>query len=262
MPETLRTGLGDFLRSRRERLTPETVGLPPGRRRRTPGLRREEVAELAGIGVDWYIRLEQGRTVRPSPTTIEALAHALRLDDTEKTHLRALARATARDAFRRESVPATTRRLVENLDQPAYITGRRWDLLAWNTAAADLFTDFDRSADFDRNILVYLLLDPAARRLFGPGWEDQARHTVAQFRAMHDLWAPDPAFTGLSERLRRGCLEFATWWSQHDVDGSGAGRKVLHHPVKGVQAYDYATFQTNEDPALKLTIYTPAATSS
>src|ERR1700755_431663 len=118
--------LGDFLRSRREKLTPKAVGLPIGRRRRTPGLRREEVAELAGIGVDWYIRLEQGRSVSPSVTTIDSLARALRLT-----------RRVDRRAFVRETVPATLKRIVNGLTQPAYITGRRWDVLCWNEAAED-----------------------------------------------------------------------------------------------------------------------------
>src|ERR1700712_2959044 len=119
--------LGDFLRSRRDRLTPKAVGLPDGRRRRTPGLRREEVAELAGIGVDWYIRLEQGRSVNPSVTTIEALARALRLTKAEHGHLKALTQNAGRKPFVVETVPATIRRLIDNLDQPAYVTGRRWD---------------------------------------------------------------------------------------------------------------------------------------
>ncbi|HET6260026.1 MAG TPA: helix-turn-helix transcriptional regulator [Pseudonocardia sp.] len=258
MPEPVRRGLGDFLRSRRERLTPEVVGLPTRRKRRTPGLRREEVAELAGIGVDWYVRLEQGRTVSPSTTTIDALARALRLDDTERIHLRALAGNPAKAAFVRERVPGAIRHLVESLSQPAYITGRRWDLLAWNAAAVDLFTDFGRVTDEDRNVLVYILLDPDARRLFGDGWADQAAHVVAQFRATHDLWAPDPAFEELSARLRHGCPEFHRWWGQHDVLGSGAGQKILHHPAKGTLCFEYATFQANDDPALRLTIYTPA----
>src|SRR5437899_12773960 len=116
--------LGDFLRSRRERLNPKAVGLPLGRRRRTPGLRREEVAELAGIGVDWYVRLEQGRSVSPSITTVDALARALRLSKVEHGHLRALTRNADRRQFSRESVPEAIRRLVECLNQPAYITGR------------------------------------------------------------------------------------------------------------------------------------------
>src|SRR5580693_7815122 len=148
-----RSELGDFLRSRRERLTPAALGLPDRRRRRAPGLRREEVAELAGIGVDWYVRLEQGRAVRPSVTTIDALARALRLSKVEHAHLRALASGSNRRAFVRETVPETLRSLVESLNQPAYITGRRWDLLAWNKAAADIFA-FDRLAEEDCNILI------------------------------------------------------------------------------------------------------------
>src|SRR6201996_7539828 len=157
--------LGDSLRARRERLSPDAVGLGQRRRRRTPGLRREEVAELAGIGVDWYIRLEQGRAVSPSVTTIDALARALRLSKVEHAHLRALALGANRRAFTRETVPAALRSLVESLNQPAYITGRRWDVLAWNKVAADIFA-FDRLAEDDRNILVCILLNPATRRLF------------------------------------------------------------------------------------------------
>jgi transcriptional regulator with XRE-family HTH domain len=252
-------GLGEFLRSRRERLTPESVGLPSGRRRRTPGLRREEVAELANIGVDWYVRLEQGRTVRPSTATVDALATALRLDDTERAHLAVLAQQTGRPVFERETAPLAVQRLIDGLSQPAYATGRRWDVLAWNQAAANLFTDFGRSPDEDRNILVYLLLDPTARQLFGPGWADRARHTVGQFRAAHDVWADDPAFTGLAGRLAAECREFTAWWEDHTIAvGSASGRKVLHHPDRGVVAYDYATFQSNDDAAVRLTVYAPS----
>jgi transcriptional regulator with XRE-family HTH domain len=259
MADVSRAGLGEFLRSRRERLSPEALGLPDRRRRRTPGLRREEVAELAGIGVDWYIRLEQGRTVSPSAETIEALAGALRLDDAERAHLRELARNPARTAFTRESVPDATRGLVENLTQPAYVTGRRWDVLAWNRAAVSLFADFAKMPEEDRNVLVFLLLDERGRRLFGPGWAAQAEHTVAQFHAAHDLWAPDPAFTGLAERLRAECPEFAGWWERHDVVHSGPGRKTLYRPEPA--EFEYATFQANEDPALRLTLYAPVRRS-
>ncbi|GAB3148380.1 helix-turn-helix transcriptional regulator [Amycolatopsis sp. NPDC004378] len=256
MPDAARAGLGEFLRSRRERLSPAALGLPDRRRRRTPGLRREEVAELAGIGVDWYIRLEQGRTVSPSSSTVEALARALRLDDTESAHLRALARNPARTAFTREKVPEATRRLVEGLAEPAYVTGRRWDVLVWNRAVTELFVDFGAVPEADRNILVFMLLDARARRLFGAGWAGQAEHVVAQFHAAHDLWAGDPAFTELATRLRSGCPEFAAWWENHEVVHGGSGRKTLCLPEPRV--FDYATFQANEDPALRVTIYAPA----
>jgi transcriptional regulator with XRE-family HTH domain len=251
-----RNELGDFLRSRRDKLSPKSVGLPDGRRRRTTGLRREEVAELAGIGVDWYIRLEQGRAVSPSAATIDALARALRLNKTEHAHLRALTQSAGRRAFSPETVPEPIKRLIESLPQAAYVTGRRWDVLAWNTAADKIFA-YSRLADEDRNTLICMLTNPQTRRLFGAGWADEAQRMVAQFRATHDLWAGDPAFVDLLTRLRNGSPEFSTWWEAHDIRGVVAGRKMLDHPKKGPLRFEYTTFQSNDDPALKLVIYTP-----
>ena len=214
------------------------------------------MAELSGIGVDWYIRLEQGRAVNPSLTTIDALARALRLNKVEHAHLRALAANANRRAFSRESVPDAIRRLIEGLNQPAYVTGRRWDVLAWNDAAEEIFA-FGRLPEEDRNSLICMLTNPHTRRLFGTAWADEAKRMVAQFRATHDLWAGDPAFIGLLERLRQGSPEFAAWWQAHDVKSAVAGRKQLKHPTRGLLRFEYATFQANDDPALKLAIYTP-----
>ena len=232
------------------------MGLPATGRRRTPGLRREEVAALAGIGVDWYVRLEQGRCVSPSATTVDAIARALRLGAAEHEHLRELTRNTDRGTFVRETVPDDLRRLVEGLRQPAYVTGRRWDVLAWNRAADALF-GFRVLPEEDRNILIHLLTKPAVRRMFGAGWADQASRVVAQFRATHDLWAGDPAFDGLLRRLRDGCPELAAWWKGHEVRGAGAGTKVLHHPTNGALRFAHASFQSNDDPSLRLVIFTP-----
>lgn len=257
MADPGRTQLGEFLRSRRHRLTPKAVGLSATRRRRTPGLRREEVAQLAGIGVDWYIRLEQGRAVSPSVTTIDALARALRLGRVEHAHLRALAQDTGRLAFTRETVPGALARMVEGLNQPAYITGRRWDVLVWNAAAEELFPKLTHAAESDRNILVYMLTDPDARLLFGAGWTEEARRMVAQFRTTHDLWAGDPAFVALLERLRAGSGEFSAWWDTHDVRSTASGEKLLYQQDRSTRRFAYATFQANDDPSLKLAIYTP-----
>ncbi|MGJ5205280.1 helix-turn-helix transcriptional regulator [Bradyrhizobium sp. HKCCYLR20261] len=246
--------LGNFLRSRREKLAPEALGLAAGRRRRTVGLRREEVAELAGIGVDWYIRLEQGRAVKPSSTTIDALARALRLTKAEHAHLKALARETARKPFVREQVPDRLRELVQSLNQPAYISGRRWDVLAWNDAADEIF-GFSQLADADRNTLLLMLCTPRVRRLFGAQWKELARRMVAQFRATYDLWAGDPAFLDLLARLRDGSRDFEELWAAHDINALAAGEKLLDHPKKGRVKLRYATFQANDDPALKLAIY-------
>jgi transcriptional regulator with XRE-family HTH domain len=256
MVDQARRELGDFLRARRGRLSPESLGLPGRRRRRTPGLRREEVAELAGIGVDWYIRLEQGRPVTPSVSTIDALARALRLTELEHQHLRALAGGGGHRPFQPETAPPALLRLLQSLTQPAYVVGRRRDLVAWNAAAADILL-FDRLLADERNILVSMLTSPLSRALFGPGWADEAQRVVAEFRATHDLWAGDPAFVTLLRRLSDGCPEFDAWWERHDVRRPASGRKTLHHPTKGVIAFEHASFQANDDPALKLVIYTP-----
>jgi transcriptional regulator with XRE-family HTH domain len=256
MADPRRVEFGDFLRSRREKLSPKAVGIASDRRRRTAGLRREEVAELAGIGVDWYIRLEQGRTVSPSVTTIDALARALRLSKPEHAHLRALALDADRRTFAIENVPDSIRRLLDNITQPAYVTGRRWDVLAWNEAAEDIFA-FGRLQEKDRNILINMLTNPHSKQLFGDDWPVMAKHMVAQFRATHDLWAGDPAFIDLLGRLRDGSPEFTTWWEAHDVRNVVSGRKRMHHPTRGLLCFEHASFQANDDPALKLVIYTP-----
>ena len=248
--------IGDFLRSRRERLSPDMLGIVTPRRRRTPGLRREEVAERAGISVDWFVRLEQGRTERPSASTIDALARALCLAPAEHAHLRSLARLPARRPFTREVVPDTIRHVVASLKQPAYVIGARWDVLAWNRAAVRTFTDFARLKEEDRNILLFLLTDLESRALFGADWAAVARRIVTQFRAAHDLWAGDPAFVELVARLRRESREFGHWWNAHDVGETRAGRKVLHRAGRAFP-FIHASFQSNDDPALRLVIYTP-----
>src|SRR3954471_11584575 len=246
--------LGDFLRSRRQKLTPKAVGLAVGRRRRTPGLRREEVAELAGIRVDGSVPLDQVRSVSPWAATIDALARALRLTKAEHRHLTELTQHGDRRPFVRETVPPAIRRAVEQLNLPAYVTGRRWDILVWNKAAEDIFA-FSQLAEGDRNSLLSVLTNLAARRLFDPAWAHEAVRIVAQFRAPHDLWAGDPAFRDLLTRLQEGCPEFAAWWEAHDVSGVAAGQKSLIQPKRGRLTLEYASFQANDDPALKLVIY-------
>ena len=231
-------------------------GLPRGAGGALPGLRREEVAELAGIGIDWYIRLEQGRAVSPSTTTIDALARALRLNKAEHAHLKALASNGHRRPFQMETVPEPLLRLIESLQQPAYITGRRWDILAWNATAAEIFA-FDKLQPADRNILVCMFTNTATRRMFAAGWANEAKRMIATFRPTHDLWAHDPAFTSLLQRLRQNSPEFIAWWNDHDVRNVAGGKKAIKHPRKGTLRFEHASFQANDDPALRLVIYTP-----
>lgn len=245
---------GKFLRSRRERTTPAQVALADGRRRRTPGLRREEVAQLAGISTEWYIKLEQGRAAMPSPATVEALSRALLLDGAERAHLRALAGETAPKSDAAVEVPATLRRLVESLPEPAYVLGARWDMLAWNRAAAALFDELVRP-EGERNVLRFTLTTTAGRRLFGSGWAAEARRMTAMFRATYDLHATDPVFMRLREELQTGCPEFGTWWRSHAIATPESSSKLLYFPYGGAVRYDYTTLQSNDDPRLKLVSY-------
>ena len=246
---------GDFLRSRRARLQPDGLVAATRQRRRTPGLKREEVAQLAGISAEWYVKLEQGRAVSPSTETVEALGRALRLDGVEFAHLRMLAAAGGRQPFRREAVPDTLRHLVESLPEPAYLTGQRWDILAWNNAATALFGDFGQIKPEHRNILEWMFSNPAAQSLFGATWRREAKRMVSLFRATHDLWPGDAAFVALVARLRAASPDFSSWWAAHGVGAPVSGTKQLHHPALGIVNYDHASFQANDDPALKLALY-------
>lgn len=247
--------LGSFLRSRRERLSPERLGLKTLRRRRTPGLLREEVAEAAGISVEWLIKLEQGRAVTPPAATVDALAGALMLDLVDRAHLRRLAGGAA-EPFVRETVPTGVRTLIGGMAEPAYLTGRRWDLLAWNDAAARLFGDFSRLPVLQRNILHYVLTDPEAKRLFGRTWTSEARRMTALFRATFDLFADDPAFLELVQDVRERCPPFDEWWRDYDVRAPTSGLKTLNGPA-GPTRFRYVSFQCNDDLRLKLVLYTP-----
>jgi transcriptional regulator with XRE-family HTH domain len=166
---TINQQLGDFLRQRREGLTPADVGLRRSGRRRTPGLRREEVAERAGISVDWYVRLEQGRDAIPSKATVEALAKALLLQPSDRQHLLKLARGEPARVFKRESVPPELARLVQLLTAPAYLLGARFDMLCWNQAAVEIFRDFSKIPEGKRNTVYQMFAAPELRKSY-PNW--------------------------------------------------------------------------------------------
>ena len=251
-----RRELGDFLRSRRLGLDPAIHGRDDGRRRRTPGLRREEVAERAGIGVDWYVRLEQGRDVNPSQTTLDSLAVALDLTETEQRHLLLLARPAARDRFVREQVPDALRAIVTVLDQPAYVVGRRFDVLTWNTAAVELFTDYSLIDERERNIVTIMLTDPEAKRVFGSSWSSEAKRILAMFRSVHDLYENDPAFIELVEHLDQRSPAFRRWWPRHDIGSTTSGTKTIHSSRRPPQRWRHQSFHYHDDPHLRLVIYT------
>jgi transcriptional regulator with XRE-family HTH domain len=254
-----REELADFLRRRRESIRPEDVGLPTGGRRRTPGLRREEVAQLAGVGTTWYTWLEQGRDVRASFDVLEALARALRLTPAERGHLILLGRGEEAPACKppAERVSPTIRRLIENLGlSPAVVLGRRWDYLAWNRAACALYGDLGSIPKPIRNHLWLLFMDPRRRELFSD-WQRSTRLAVAKFRADSAAHLGDPSFEELIQSLRQSSPEFCKVWKRHEVARSGEGRKELNHPTAGKLVFEHAVFNPAEAPDQRLILYTP-----
>jgi len=250
---------GAFLRSRRERLTPAMAGLPPGVRRRTPGLRRDEVALLAGVGTTWYTWLEQGRDVRASPEVLSALAAALRLDPTERAYLFMLGGQPMPELppSGPEQVEPPLQRMLTSLSgQPAYVLGRRWDILAWNRAAAILFGDYARLAGDERNIMHMLFADPEHRRLL-VDWEILAPASLAMFRADSAKYAGDTDFERLIAILNRESPEFRAWWPRHDVLSRLATQKRVNHPAAGLMVFEYTSFAVTGRPGMKLIVYTP-----
>lgn len=259
--ERRRAELADFLRQRRASLQPEDVGLRGGGRRRTPGLRREEVALLAGVGTTWYTWLEQGRDVRASLDVLDALARALKLSPAERNHLVLLGRGEPVPPGRPpvERVSATLRRVVENLGpSPAFILGRRWDYLVWNRAACRLLGELGSIPKAERNHVWLNFMDPARRELF-PDWERSSRLLVAKFRADSACHIDDPAFERLISSLRESSPEFREWWNRHEVAGTGEGRKELHHPVVGRLVFEHAVFRHAEAAGQRLVLYSALA---
>ena len=251
--------LAAFLRVRREALLPEDVGLPSGRRRRTPGLRREEVAQLADIGTAWYTMLEQGRQGRPSDAVLERLAAALRLNATESRHLFALADRPApeRDTATATSVPETVELLLAAImPNPAYAADRHWNILAWNEAAAALF-GLDDAADSDRNMLRRFFTRKA--RTDDPDWQATARTMVASFRVEWARNPADPALCQLLDELLDRSPHFAQFWARHEVHEPMEGRKTIPHPVKGRTTYTLMPLRAPSLPGALIMIYFPVA---
>lgn len=257
--ERRRAQLADFLRARRDALQPTDVGLPGGGRRRTPGLRREEVAQLAGVGATWYTWLEQGRDVRASLDVLEALSSALRLTPAERAHLVMLGRGEEPPPppVEPEHVSATLRRLIADLEpNPAYLLGRRWDFLAWNRAVTVLFGDLGALPPAKRNHVWLTFMDPKRRELLCD-WEEGARSTVARFRTDYARHVGDPAFESLVAALLDQSPDFRRWWPRHEVLATGEGRKEIEHPVVGRLVFEHAAFRRAEATDQRLLLYTP-----
>lgn len=250
--------LADLLRSRRERLQPGDVGLPAGARRRTRGLRREEVAQLAAISTTYYTFLEQGRDVHPSIQVLDALARVLRLSPGERAHLHELAHGNPAPipGGTAEVLAPSVAALVQRLDPyPTYVTGRRFDVLASNRAARALWTNWHALPEDERNMLWWTFTDPAARTTLVE-WEAEASALLARFRAAAARHLGELEFDLLADRLKAASPEVRNWWPRHDIVGLSSGTKRLRHPALGELEFHHVVLQVADDPEQKLVTFT------
>ncbi|MER7687268.1 helix-turn-helix transcriptional regulator [Streptomyces sp. NPDC097610] len=255
------TELGRFLRARRARLTPAEAGLAAGPGvRRTPGLRREELATLAGISIDYYTRLERGKETRPSASVVDSLARALQLQEDEHEHLRSLAALAARSAPEAPTAPSRSVRpgvklLLETLRPgPAHVLSRSNDVLAANPSGLRLLAGIEDWPAKQRNIARYVFLHPAARELFDD-WHTQVRGCVARLRALAGTDPDAPDLTQLAGELLLKSPEFARLWERYDVKGRSYGRKTFHHPEVGDLTLGYQSLQLEGTPGHRLVTY-------
>lgn len=260
-----RKQLGEFLQAARRRQAPEAFGFATGSRRRTVGLRREEVAQLAGISPTWYTWIEQGRAVNVSADALERLARSLRLTRSERAYIFELAGRRDPTASVPDSDAATglLAALVDDIAIPAYVLGRAWDVLAWNRAAAALFAGWlDKRVKDDeppRNLLRFVFRAPAARELI-VDWQTRASRLVAEFRADCRTRLDEPALLRLIEELSSASPDFARFWKQHHVLERQGGRRDFNHPKRGLVSYQQMTLTPVDQEQLKLVLLKPDQT--
>lgn len=256
--------LANFLRNRRERIKPELFGIPISGRRRTPGLRREELAQLAGVSVSWYTWLEQGRSITVSDQVLESIAHILQLDFTERRHLFQL----ARDQFSpikeniSENIIAEFQPVLDSFGFcPAYIFDQCWNLVAGNQIAYKIFVDTSvvNYADLpwrERNLMWALFTNPYQKKLL-VDWENEAKRCIALFRFSSNQYIGEPWFTEFIDDLTYISPHFQEWWPQYDIKSPHGKRKILNHPIVGRLVLQATTLLIPESPELQLIVYTP-----
>ncbi|KOG32737.1 helix-turn-helix transcriptional regulator [Streptomyces resistomycificus] len=254
-----RAELSEFLRTRRARLKPEDVGLPDfGRHRRVPGLRREELAQLAGVSVAYYTRLEQGNGRNVSAEVLDAIAHALRLSGAEHAHLTHLAKPKQhkkKQTTRPQQVRGALRQLLDTMDGiPAYVVGRRSDILVWNRMAAAVFGDWAQLPPPERNWARMTFLKPEYRELFSE-WEQKASDIVSYLRMDAGCHPDDPRLSALVGELSVKSEEFRRLWATHDVKEKSYGVKRLHHPLVGDLDLSFESFRMIDDQEQTLITY-------
>jgi hypothetical protein len=258
-----RKELSEFLKIKRAGLSPEQVGLPSGIRRRTPGLRREEVSQLVGVSVDWYIWLEQGRDIHVSSQVLDRLAVVFLLNPSERKHLFLLAQQQLpldTTTHQGKLSPILQQFLDLQGSSPAYITNLKWDIVAWNQAACAVFGDYERMSTLDRNTVWRAFTSPYMKQLLDD-WEGHAQRRLAQFRASYSRYNDDPWWTIMIGNLTQVSEEFTKWWSLHNVLDSPEGTKLLHHPTVGKLRLGHLSFQLCDAPDLIATLHIPSEES-
>jgi transcriptional regulator with XRE-family HTH domain len=251
--------LGTYLKDRRTKLDPAALGFPMTRRR-TPGLRREEVAQRANVSATWYTWLEQGRGGAPSAEVLDRIARALMLTDVEREHLFLLGLGRPPEARYRavESITPRLQRILDVLEvSPALIRTATWDVVAWNRAASAVFGDYNKLEPLQRNILR-LTFSNSRFRSAQPDWESVARFVVAAFRAETARAGATENVMALVDELSRISPEFARMWKENEVRTHGGGTKQLRHPTAGLITLEYSAFAVDGRPDLTLVIYNPA----
>src|SRR5580700_1472344 len=251
--------LGTYLKDRRAKLDPVALGFT-AQRRRTPGLRREEVAQRANISATWYTWLEQGRGGAPSADVLERIARALMLTDVEREHLFLLGLGRPPDVRYQTSEGVTPRlqRVLDALEfSPAVVSTVTWDIVAWNRAATAVLTDYSALAPEQRNVLRLVFCDPRVRAA-QLDWEAVARFVVGAFRADEARAGAAAEVAALVDELCRLSPEFEAMWRDNDVSGYGGGVKHLRHPIAGPIAFEYSAFAVDGRPDLRMVVYSPA----
>ncbi|MET0278834.1 MAG: helix-turn-helix transcriptional regulator [Pseudorhodoplanes sp.] len=259
MPAANDNPLGTYLKDRRAKLDPAAFGLPL-KRRRTPGLRREEVAQRANVSATWYTWLEQGRGGAPSASVLDRIARAMMLTDVEREHifLLGLGRPPEVRYQATEGVTPRLQRVLDSLEiSPAFVKTPTWDVVAWNRAAAAVLTDYGALAPEQRNILRLIFRDSRVRAAQAD-WESVARFVVAAFRADAARAGATKAVQALVDDLCRLSPEFEAMWGDNDVRSYGDGAKTLHHAIAGPIAMEYSAFAVDGRPDLGMVIYNPA----
>lgn len=254
-----RKELADFLKTKRSKILPSQVGLPDGIRRRTPGLRREEVSYLAEIGLTWYTWLEQGRAIKVSPKILNKLSDILLLSKEERKYLFALAHQNIPTELLtvQINIDKSIQSFIDSLElSPAYIIDQKWNILAWNNAACALFGDFYKKETEERNVVWLMFMDDFYRKLC-VNWEEHAQDLVARFRSVYSRYIDDTWFSDFIKKMISESDEFNYWWSEHNIQSIDKIDKFFLHPVVGNLEFECIGLDISNNTNLKVFIHTP-----